>query len=214
MRRITKDEAPEFWTAYIRKNPRTTYQMLEETQEGRTVKSQIRAHMVQHQQHLCGYCCKVIEAKNAHNEHICPKSTYQKESMEYNNLIASCITQGGDATCGMKKGGDYNTVLFVSPLMADCERHFRFLENGMIDGITPEGRYTVELLNLNSYALKAARFALLKEIDQTAKDCGKEYIVEYYVAPSNGYLPRFVDMVEYFMRTGRFETDAECLMGT
>lgn len=207
MRRITKDETPEFWTTFIKRYPRTTYQMLEETQEGKTVKSQIRAHMVQHQQHLCGYCCKVIEEAQAHNEHICPQSTYQNQSMEYSNLIASCTTQGGDSTCGMKKRGNYNSSLFVSPLMADCEQHFRFLENGKIDSITPEGQYTIELLNLNSYALKAARSALLKEIDQMAKACGKEYVIEYYVEPSNGYLPRFVDMVEYFVREGRFDAD-------
>lgn len=209
MRSIIRDKALEFWTDYVRKNPRTSYAKLEETEAGKELRIAIRDHMVQQQQYLCAYCCKTITKETAHNEHICPRDIDARISMQYDNLVASCTTNGIHATCGMKKGSVYDSSRFVSPLTENCERHFRFLDNGTIEGITEEGRYTVSLLNLNSYVLKTARGALLKELDQMNDVCGKGELVQYYITPNDGHLPRFVDMTSFFLQQGRFDENNE-----
>lgn len=205
MRRIIKDDTPAFWDGFVRKNPRTNYDMLEKTDAGKKLRTDIRNHMVRQQQYLCAYCCKEITEDTAHNEHICPRDANMKLSMRYDNLVASCTTQGTNASCGMKKGKDYEPDLFVSPLAEDCERHFRFLDDGTIEGTTEKGSNTVSVLNLNSHALKSARRALLIELDSTNSCCGKEYLIKYYIEPDHSHLPRFVDMTSYFLRQGRFD---------
>lgn len=209
MRRITRDKVPPFWADYVRRNPRISYAMLEETDEGKELRIAIRNHLVRQQQYLCAYCCKAITEETAHNEHICPQAANEKLSMQYENLLASCKTQGIKASCGMKKGNDFDPSYFVSPLDEDCEQHFRFLDDGTIEGTTEKGSYTVALLNLNGYALKTARGALLKELDLMNNFCGKEYLINYYIKPNCGHLPRFVDMTSYFLRQGRFDENGE-----
>lgn len=203
MKKIIKDQAPAFWTKFIRRHPTIRYDDLNATKEGRQLKADIRLHMIQNQQFLCAYCCKIIKADNSHNEHIKPRSLYPNLSMEYNNLLASCSTSN---TCGMKKLSQYNSN-FISPLREDCESHFQFEPNGRIIGITERGKYTVTLLNLNSFSLVDARSALYDECEMMAKQCGKEYILEYYIQPVDGHLPRFVDMVQFFYSNGFFDAD-------
>ena len=123
--------------------------------------------------------------------------------MNYNNLLASCTSK----TCGTAKGNTYDSGKFISPLQEDCEKHFRFLPNGRIEGQTPMGESTIECLNLNDYELVQARRAQYKTCCDMAAYVGKEYVFEEYIQEKNGCLPRFVDMITYFYDRGDFDSE-------
>lgn len=201
MRRIIKDEEPEFWSKYIARHPRENYDDLDKTDEGKCIRHEIRMHMLAQQQYICCYCCKIINADNSHNEHIKPRDKYPNISMEYTNLLVSCK----GITCGEKKDRKFDERYFVSPLEEDCEEHFSYLQNGEIKGETEAGKYTIELLNLNEKSLKNSRHSLFKECLQMKECCGKEYIESEYINPKDNKLPRFCGMVRYFMNRGYFD---------
>lgn len=207
MRRVVKGDTPLFWMEFMKAHPCIQYEDLNQLVEGKTLRGKIRSQLVQEQQYLCAYCCKSIDESNAHNEHIRPQSQFPQASMEYGNLIASCMTSGSTLTCGMRKGDQYDNEMFVSPLQHDCASHFEFAQDGRILGVTEQGQYTVDLLNLNAYSLKEARRALFCEELKSAIVCGKDYVYEYYIQPQNGRLPRFVDMTAYFYDNGYFDQE-------
>lgn len=203
MRKIDKDETPEFWSAFIRKNPKMRYCELDHTDSGREVRRKIHNHMILDQRYLCCYCCKEIELEKSHNEHICPESKFPNKTMEYENLLVSCTSQ----TCGMAKKDKYDAQLFVSPLYESCASHFKFCVNGEIVGTTKEGKYTITCLNLNEYSLRQARKSLYDECCRMAKLFGAKYIRSQYIQEKEGKLPRFVDMVTYFYDHGFFDEE-------
>ena len=203
MRRIIKDEAPEFWIKYIRKNPKITYKKAYQTEPGREVIDKIREHMVSQQKFICCYCCSSLPTKNKqyHNEHIKPQSRYPQVSMDYNNLLVSC----NSSSCGKSKEDDYDEGLFVSPLQENCEAHFRYQRDGYIVGVTKQGKYTIMVLNLNCPRLVEERMELYNNCCRMA-ECGcAEYIEEEYITEKDGRLPRYVNMVKYFFDKGEFE---------
>lgn len=203
MKRIIKDSPPKFWIEYMRRHPKSHYDDLEKSEDGRQIRKQIREHMLANQKKICCYCCRTITSNNSHNEHIKPRASFPKESMNYNNLLASCTSK----TCGTAKGNTYDSGKFISPLQEDCEKHFRFLPNGRIEGQTPMGESTIECLNLNDYELVQARRAQYKTCCDMAAYVGKEYVFEEYIQEKNGCLPRFVDMITYFYDRGDFDSE-------
>lgn len=214
MRKIIKEPEPEFWRDFKKKYPKKTYNDLGKSEEGKELRKKIRDFMIKNQRGLCCYCCKSIASDNSHNEHIKPRSVFPELSMEYQNIVVSCNTPSGkEPSCGHAKCNKYNENLFVSPLDDDCESHFKYKNCGKdgirIEGKTPKGEYTEILLNLNSYDLRQARRALLKQCEKDAKQ-GKELLHEWHIAESkDGTLPRFVDMVRYFYNDGYFDFDLD-----
>lgn len=204
MRFIHDRTEPDFWKEYKRNHRRDTYNDLGATADGAQIRSALREHLVQSQNYLCAYCCKQIETNSALNEHIKPKGVarYTRFSMDYDNLIASCITEGKDSTCGARKGNQYNEALFISPLQEDCNDHFSFAMNGEIIGTTEKGRYMIDLLNLNSYRLKQARAATIKACFAYPEE---NWIKNYYLTPdAEGKLSQFADMIEKYYQDGFF----------
>jgi len=200
MRKITKEPEPKFWSDFKKKNPKVKYNNLDKTKGGYELRSKIHDFMIQNQKGICCYCCKSIDVTNSHNEHIKPQNSYPRLSMDYQNLLVSCTTPTGkEKTCGHAKGRQYDESFFVSPLDNDCEKHFKYLFDGEIVGISKQGSETINLLNLNSYGLKQARNNLLKNLF----GCELQYI-EDYMKEKNGRLPRFVDMIKYFYDLGVF----------
>lgn len=122
--------------------------------------------------------------------------------MDYQNLVASC---DGLNTCGKKKDCDYDFKRFVSPLDENCESHFRFKFDGKIEGLTEQGKYTIELLNLNAYELVQARKRVYNECCRMSEQLGKEYIQTEYIIPNDGKLYPFVDMINFFYSQGKFD---------
>lgn len=202
MRRIIKGETPAFWAKFCRKHPKARYDDLNTLENGKETRAELRRYLLAEQKYLCCYCCRQIEESKCHNEHICPRNSETKHnSMDYHNLVASCDELN---TCGKKKDCDYDFKRFVSPIDENCESHYRFKYNGKIEGLTEQGKYTIELLNLNAYELVQARKALYDEcclMSQLDKDC---FLTEY-IKPKDGRLHAFFDMINFFYSQGKFD---------
>ena len=202
MRFIDRTAFPEpaFWAQARRDPHHNCYHDLDSTKAGRKARADLRAHMVQAQKGLCAYCCCEISDAQAHNEHIVPESKCEQRSLDYDNLIASCNRPD---SCGTFKHDAYDKHRFVSPLQADCEDHFRYREDGKLEGTTEEGRETVKALNLNQYELRTARRSLMLSLLSWANaDCVRTYYREY----PDGSLKQFADMLDQFCADGTFKT--------
>lgn len=202
MRRIKKQEEPVFWTEYKKAHPKEQYRDLKETEEGNALRRNMREHLVRSQYGLCAYCCRSIDVDHSLNEHIRPQAGFPNQTMDYQNLAASCKSEGLETTCGVKKGNHYDEDLFVSPLEENCEREFLFYPNGEIEGAEERGEYTCKILNLNSYELQKARKAQYK-ICASYRDA--EMIKTYFLTPAaDGTLEAYADMIQYFYERGDF----------
>ena len=152
---IEQADEPDFWKQFKRKHKSVKYNDLDKTDEGKEVRKRIRKFNVDQQHGLCAYCCKRIDFNASLNEHIKPQGVgkYANLSMDYRNIIASCKTEDGAlvSTCSAHKRNQYDEKLFVSPLDKECESHFTFYPDGTIVPLTDKAKYTIDLLNLNSY---------------------------------------------------------------
>lgn len=203
MKKIDRKEEPDFWIKYKRSHPREQYSDLAKSVIGCELRRELRQYLLHSQYGLCAYCCRKIGMNDSLNEHIKPQSDYPNESMNYENLIVSCRTEGINATCGDKKGDEYDGELFVSPLETDCEEKFIFYPNGHIEGIGKRGEYTCRILNLDSYELQRARMAQYK-ICASYQD--SEMVYMYFLTPSeDGQLESYSDMIQYFYQRGDFD---------
>ena len=91
----------------------------------------------------------------------------------------------------MKKENDYDVEKFVSPLNPDCENTFTYYANGKIEG----DKYTIDLLNLDSYELREARRAVYQQLQGMDKDTIKlVYMNEY-----DGEYPAYYNVIKWYV---------------
>lgn len=139
MRKINRKKEPDFWTDYKKLHPKEQYRDLEKTAAGNEVRQSLRKYLIASQNGLCAYCCRQIGLNDSLNEHIRPQEFYQNETMDYDNLIASCKTEGVVRTCASKKDNAYDEKLFVSPLEEKCEEKFVFSQMERLKGLKRMG---------------------------------------------------------------------------
>lgn len=192
---INKGEPPHFWKEYIQNHSGQQYRDLEGTEESAEFRKKIREHNIKLQHGLCCYCCRKITENNASNEHIRPQSTYPKETLDYHNILSSCNTA---ITCTSRKGSRYDESLFVSPMDPSCEEEFDISPTGQLSSKSPKGKYTIELLNLNSKELCNARRAMYQICRAYANPESLKLVL--LTPDSEGNLPPFADTVKYFYR--------------
>ena len=87
---IEKGVEPEFWKGFRKKHPKIHYAQLEDTEEGKEIRQKLRKHLIAEQYSVCCYCCREIDSDNSLNEHIKPQSVFSEQTMDYENIIASC----------------------------------------------------------------------------------------------------------------------------
>lgn len=203
MRKIERYDEPDFWIEYKRRNTNTSYDDLQKSEYGISTRRKLREHLIKSQYYLCAYCCKRIDVENSLNEHIKPKGDgkYSRFSMNYDNIVASCKSEGKEECCSAKKKDKYDEFKFISPLMDGCEAHFNYLPTGEIEGTTDEGEYTCELLGLNNYSLRQARKAQIKVCEAFNDEA---LVKEYYLTDIDGKLEPYADCVDYFYKQGYF----------
>jgi len=158
-------------------------------------KRDVRNKILKQQFNLCGYTeFEIDEFKSlisstftgCHLEHIKPKSIFPQNTFTANNLIVSVIDSqelkkikegalDGDTSSfgGDHKGNLLCPIKFISPLNAECEKYFKFIESsGKIVpsneleefADTEKAQYTIDLLNLNHPFLKNQRKKRMQEI--------------------------------------------------
>ena len=175
---IEKEEEPEYLVEFRRKFPTGTY----DSSEFEPFRPMLRERLVKEQRGLCAYCCRRITFDSAHNEHIEPRhmrdGSFSKRSLDYDNIVASC----NGSTCAHHKGNEYDEKRFVSPLQADCEQRFRYDPDGFMRG----DEYTIDLLDLNAYSLRAARKAVYKSLEGLS---GEDIKLIYAAGDDGEYYP-------------------------
>ena len=205
MLRIDRLPEPEFWIDYKRKNPQITYSKAFKTKDGKQNIRNLREHFIHSQYYLCAYCCRRITFEDSLIEHIKPQSGFSNLTMDYDNMIANCRSEGEESTCSNKKGSKYDEQMFISPLDENCNSHFSFSPNGEIFGETAKGSYMIDLLGLQSYKLKRARAAKIKECFDYHD---KKMVQKFYLTPIEGKLEPFCDTIESLLQVGYY--DEEC----
>lgn len=168
----------------------------------------LKNSLLSEQGHICCYCCKPIDTKNSHIEHIRPKERdeYRAISLEYENLLASC--QGyhdREENCGHSKDNAFNEELFVSPLEENCESLFEFSNRGKIKAVDGNERagYTIELLNLDTEQLNAARTEAMwvsGAMDELTEDECQKLLDKFQSVDERGRYAGFSDAIVYQLK--------------
>lgn len=212
MKRIYKNDEPQeilqWKSKFKNKNGRVPrYSDLNEV-ENLPHKIFLKNSLISEQGHICCYCCKPIDTKNSHIEHIRPKerNEYRAISLEYENLLASC--QGyhdREENCGHSKDNAFNEELFVSPLEENCESLFEFSDRGKIKAVDGNERagYTIELLNLDTEQLNAARTEAMwvsGAMDELTEDECQKLLDKFENVDERGRYAGFSDAIVYQLK--------------
>ena len=212
MKRINKNDEPQeilqWKSKFKNKNGRVPrYSDLNEV-ENLPHKIFLKNSLISEQGHICCYCCKPIDTKNSHIEHIRPKerNEYRAISLEYENLLASC--QGyhdREENCGHSKDNAFNEELFVSPLEENCESLFEFSNRGKIKAVDGNERagYTIELLNLDTEQLNAARTEAMwvsGAMDELTEDECRRLLDKFQSVDERGRYAGFSDAIVYQLK--------------
>ncbi len=137
MRKINKREEPCDLREWKRHHPRGRYNDLPAPE-----RQVIRASCISEQFGLCAYCCRDITVDSAHNEHLQAQRLAQNNTVDFNNIVASCNTRN---QCGEAHKHD---ILPLTPLMDECETELKFYLSGRAEGVTQRARDTIRVLNL------------------------------------------------------------------
>lgn len=212
MKRIYKNDEPQeilqWKSKFKNKNGRVPrYSDLNEV-ENLPHKIFLKNSLISEQGHICCYCCKPIDTKNSHIEHIRPKERdeYRAISLEYENLLASC--QGyhdREENCGHSKDNAFNEELFVSPLEENCESLFEFSDRGKIKAADGNERaaYTIEILNLDTEQLNAARTEAMwvsGAMDELTEDECRRLLDKFQSVDERGRYAGFSDAIVYQLK--------------
>ena len=126
-------------------------------------KNALHVSLLQEQGYICCYCGMGITHETSHIEHLIPQSKAKELSLDYDNLLASCLRQpvsNQPRHCGVLKGNWYDPLMMISPLNDDCEHRFSFDASG---AVSPNNRKdkgaktTISRLGLNIDKLTAFR---------------------------------------------------------
>lgn len=180
-------------------------------------KERLQQWLLNEQLQLCCYSevRADLEGIGYHIEHIKPKSQYPESTFDYYNLAVSAIhsdnlAQLSDVFGGHAKQSEYDDVLFVSCLEADCANYFKYLSDGRVvpsSGLNSHDKtkaeYTIDLLNLNRSFLVNRRRAWWNELDELVQEHLENDMDLYHLAsvdlvPANNALSPFFSLTRQF----------------
>ncbi|MBF0551844.1 MAG: TIGR02646 family protein [Deltaproteobacteria bacterium] len=206
MKLIHKSEEPKFfsdWKGQVSKAKRYIWKYFQDPD-----KQNLHQSIMEEQGYLCCYCGQRIDEKKSHIEHVRPRSKFPKQTFEYGNMLASCLSNTAPKAprhCGVLKDNWYDEELFISPLQPDCEEHFRFLANGEIRPRTENDKAaetTIDKLGLNIPKLKNMRkgaIAGLPSSDLTSDEI-KELTVAHSSRDKDGAFTDFCHVLVYHLQ--------------
>jgi uncharacterized protein (TIGR02646 family) len=226
MRYIKKGWEPSSltaWKAQKSDNWQPTYSDLRGEE-----KQDVYAALLQEQGYACCYCGMRISQDACHIEHLKPQSLFPDLTLDYANLLASCMGTGSElkpedklATgehsgkhCGRKRGNWYDAELMVSPLLEDCADYFRYTAAGEIlptheQTMQAAAQTTIQQLNLNYSPLQTVRQATIASILTILPELTSEEVQKFingyaqpnYAQPNNdGKIGRFAGAVIYTLQ--------------
>jgi len=202
MKYVRKGEAPDSfvqWLAKANDACKPTYADLRNPE-----KEQLHRVLMNEQGNVCCYCGCRIEQKDSHIEHFHPQERYPAQTLEYANLLASCIRERGPGMplhCGHAKADHFDEAQALSPMDPNCEQMFRYTLNGQIIAENRQAAYMCCLLKLDIASLTVRRAAVLAAVfDKDFLDkASNEELVRlcqgYRQRDEQGHLPDFGHVV-------------------
>lgn len=138
-------------------------------------KNRLREYYFDAQNDKCVYCRMDISSATgiSHIEHIAPKSIYPQWMYEPMNLCLSCPTcnsfKGTNDILEHHKGRKLPTVSdaykIVHPHLDRYSDHIRIIDSLLYQGLTPKGKYTIDICHLTRTSLleERAKQKILRE---------------------------------------------------
>jgi len=173
-------------------------------------KKEIRETLVLDQHFLCCYCMGRIEGKpdDTKIEHHEPQSLFLDLIFEFSNLLAACNSEGKYCHCDSSKG---NTRISKNPAVDNVEALIGYDSQGKIFTSDPVFKKDIEeTLNLNHMILVNRRKYALSSIQATInqkfpgstpnKYQVQKYIILWSKPDSNGKLPKYCQVVIYYLQ--------------
>ena len=144
----------------------------------RPTKDTLREALLTEQGFLCCYCEAEVEDDNSHIEHFIPQSRGTVDSLDYGNLLLSCLkntSRGAPRHCGKRKDHDpgcaYHPNLLLNPTDPGCEQFFGykgdgriFPENTLNAPQRKKAEYTIKALGLDIKKLRRERRTTINAI--------------------------------------------------
>jgi uncharacterized protein (TIGR02646 family) len=134
------------------------------------VRKAVKKHLVQEQGGLCCYTGRRIKPETSHIEHLKPQAVCVKhEDTDYGNLLAAHPASDAPSKCpygAHEKGDWYDQLHFVNPRRQDCERRFRYRDNGHIGSMSQDdagATQTIQHLQLDHRELQQMRTQIIHE---------------------------------------------------
>ncbi|NLL84099.1 MAG: TIGR02646 family protein [Lentisphaerae bacterium] len=204
MKHINKSKEPdefEKWKALANEEWQPCYSNL----DGKT-KRHLKDSLMREQGYICCYCERRLIENDSHIEHLRPQSDYPDESLNYSNLLCSCLRDGRKGEpihCGHSKGDWFDETLLVSPLDPSCESRFAYGSDGTIGSADPHDKgvaETIARLGLNIPKLNEMRAnAIAPFLDATLSDSEFYDFVAGYLRtdPKSGYFGEFWTTIKW-----------------
>ena len=181
MKAITKSGNGGYQLNRSHQTPPTTSEQASSRWSSFGYKADVTGHLLTEQYGLCAYSEVRPDqlGLGTHIEHVEPKSTNPARTFDYSNLVLSTLSSDDlkiidktEVFGGHAKLSQYDALLFISCLQADCTRYFVYLSNGKVEPANAlseaekqQAKYTIKLLNLNSPYLVNRRFNWIDELD-------------------------------------------------
>ena len=199
MRKITKIKGfePPKLTAWKRKNKNGKYADLSD-KKYKDVRDAINEATCKEQFGLCAYCCKAITENNSMNEHVEAQNIAKNRTLDFSNIVASCTTQ---KRCDKAHGSQ---PLPLTPLMDECETELKFYFSGKVEGLTDRARKSIEVLGLNSSAIREERKQMIENLlfTNTPNDVNfsDNDLIAALLNPTNGQLQAYSPVLVNVLR--------------
>ena len=206
MKQIVKDQnTPDFddWKASANDDWQPTYEGLIGT-----TKKEVKDSLMKEQGHICCYCERELSSNESHNdshiEHFKPQSGEDVDPLDYANMLCSCqnqLKQGEPRHCGHLKGDWFDESLLISPLYPDCERHFKYTEDGEIQparNSNDAAKITIKKLGLDIPKLNALRKKAIEVFsDENLSEQERSQFVSGYLKKKDDTFNEFWTTIDY-----------------
>lgn len=177
-----------------------------------TIKSEVKRALMQEQGYICCYCEGRISTNDSHIEHFRPKSDLSVDSLDFSNLLCSCLKDkvaGDPLHCGHLKNNWFDPILLISPFDISCETKFRYKPDGLISPADPNdqaAKETINKLGLNIPKLIAMRKQAIESFTDIENPLSpselQQFVANYLQQDVQGRFSQFWTTIKYLYEHG------------